>query len=137
MANKEYKDKAQQRRKNDPRISKGGPFRRQFWWWLVIALIVVGGGLIATKLAVKSNDQTRATQSTVKSDRTPSPEPSSADTAWDPSWPPLPVSGAPARPIEVCAQLMLMLHGGRMFCNTCPVTAVVRSKDTAATTPAS
>lgn len=43
----------------------------------------------------------RVPQETVERDTNPSPEPASRDTAWDPSWPSLPASGEPARPIEV------------------------------------
>ena len=76
--------------------------RRRFrWWWLMIALIVVvGGSLITAKLGTKSESQVQRNQAKVTKNESIRVEPT-ADTAWDSSWPPLPQSGEPARPIEV------------------------------------
>lgn len=103
MANKKYKGKAQQHRENLP-IPKAGPVHRRAWMWLVIVLIVLSVGIIALRFTMKSDKPASSKQASVMTDMSPSPEPASGDTAWDASWPSLPVSGQPARPIEVVRQ---------------------------------
>jgi hypothetical protein len=99
MANKKYKGKAQQRP-----IPNAGPVNRRAWLLIVIVLIVLSASIIARRLAMKSDKPARSKQASVMTVINPSPEPASGDTAWDASWPSLPVSGQPARPIEVVRQ---------------------------------
>lgn len=101
MANKKYNGKEQQHRKNVP---KARPVHRRAWVWLVIVLIALGAGITARRLAVKSDKPASSKQASVMTDMNPSPEPASGDTAWDASWPSLPASGQPARPLEVVRQ---------------------------------
>lgn len=99
MANKMYNRKAQHR--ENVLTVKTRPMNLRAWFWLVIVLMVVGVGFIAARLAGKKDNAARSKQATVMNDMTPSPEPSSIDTTWDASWPPLPISEQPARPLEV------------------------------------
>ena len=70
-------------------------------WWLMITLIVIVAGVVIGKLAMKAGNDTRFKQTALKRDAPAAlVEEASGDTAWDPSWPRLPGSGEPARPIE-------------------------------------
>jgi hypothetical protein len=66
--------------------------------------MAVGATIMAVKLATNSGSTRHVPQQTLKDLTIPSPEPESGDTAWNPSWPSLPGSGQPARPIEVVRQ---------------------------------
>jgi hypothetical protein len=100
VSNRGLKDEAQRRRQSQ-RTSKAGPAHRRAWPWFVMALIVIGVGILAANFAVKSNNQTHATQSTVMNKLDIPVDPATGDTAWDSAWPPLPQLGQPARPIEI------------------------------------
>ena len=104
MKKKEYKN---QPKRSGPSThdSVEGFLRRRFrWWWLMMALIlVIGGSFITAKLPMKSDSKglrVQGNQAKVTKNESIRVE-LSADTAWDSSWPPLPESGEPARPIEV------------------------------------
>ncbi len=87
--------------------------RWRFGWWLPGALAVVGAvvifiGALASKPGEKlpptqavENRQAGATveQRTGKRDAI-ADSTATNDAAWDPTWPPLPASGRPARPVE-------------------------------------
>lgn len=98
MANKKYKGKAQQHRE---KVRKARPVHRRPWLWLVIVLIVLSVSIIARRLTMRSDKPASSKQASAMPDMNSSPEPASGDTSWDASWPSLPVSGQPARPIEV------------------------------------
>ena len=101
MKTEKYKNQAKHASPNTQQAVEGFLRRRFRWWWLVMALIVVvGGSFITGKQALKSDGHVQSKQTTAKNDDNLSIEPS-ADTAWDSSWPALPHSGEPARPIEV------------------------------------
>src|SRR5260370_28601342 len=95
---KKYKEK--HFRQSEPRVSKKDSTRWRGRWLVAIGFIAVGVAIITVKFAANS-DSTRHSPSTVKDITIPAVEPSSTDTAWDPSWPSLPGSDQPARPIEV------------------------------------
>jgi len=101
MGKKKYKDT--ERRSRDT-ASQGSKKRWRAWWLVAVGLMIVVAGIIAARLAGKGHNQAGSKQSVVKSDTNPSPEPASGDTAWDSSWPSLPGSEQPARPIEVVRQ---------------------------------
>lgn len=104
---KTKKDKNQAKRSGpSSQDAVEGSLRRSFrWWWLMMALILVGGGsFIIGKLAMQSDSKVQRNQTKVTKNESIRVEPS-ADTAWDSSWPSLPQSEEPARPIEVVRAL--------------------------------
>lgn len=71
------------------------------WRSVVIALVVVVAGVVAAKLVMQSRSRARIEKPPVSTEASFEATPSSGDTAWDASWPALPQTGKPARPIEV------------------------------------
>src|SRR5260370_39792713 len=94
------KSKEKHFRQSEPRVSKKDSTRWRGWWLVAVGFIAIGVAIITVKFAANSGS-TRHTPSTVKDITIPAVEPSSSDAAWDPSWPSLPGSDQPARPIEV------------------------------------
>ncbi len=74
--------------KQIPRVTKKHAARRRARWWLAVSLVaaVAAGVIIIQSVMRQHADQTVET--------------ATADTAWDPQWPNLPHSGAPALPVE-------------------------------------
>ena len=97
---KKYKDRDKHSRQSEPRVSKKDSTRWRGWWLVAVGFIAVGVAVITVKFAANSG-RTRHSPSIVKDVTIPAVEPSSSDTVWDPSWPSLPGSDQPARPIEV------------------------------------
>jgi len=93
-------DRAKHSRQSEPRVSKKGSRRWRTWWLVAVGFIAVGVAVITVKFAANSGS-TLHSPSTVKDITIPAVEQSSSDAAWDPSWPSLPGSDQPARPIEV------------------------------------
>jgi hypothetical protein len=101
MGKKKYRETERRSRNTASKVSKK---HWRAWWLVAVGLMVVIAGIIAARLAGKSNNQAGSKQAIVNSDTNPLLEPASGDTAWDPSWPSLPGSDQPARPIEVVYQ---------------------------------
>lgn len=108
MSRNTSRNRAQRSTQSRPRTSRNNPARRRFIW-PVIALVLVTAGLAIIWFANREPRVERKSQAAVRAATdqdalnhapTLSVEPATADTAWDSSWPPLPQSGPPARPIE-------------------------------------
>jgi hypothetical protein len=98
---KKYRDRGKHSRQSDPRL--WGSKRWRAWWLVAVGFMAVGIAVMAVKFAANGGS-TRHAPEPVKNAMIPSPEPASGDAAWDQSWPSLPGSGQPARPIEVVRQ---------------------------------
>lgn len=113
MARKKFNKQPKRLGSNKAQASLAGSKHRRFrWWWLGIALGIIAAGLIIGQVALKrgagvSNSQVGVKRSTgISGGQSVNPNAvladyGSGDTAWDRSWPPLPASGEPGRPIEV------------------------------------
>ena len=113
MASKRYNKQPNRLGSNKAQPALARSRHRRFrWWWLGFALGIIAAGLIISQLAVKrdagvSNKQAgvkRNTDTSGGQSVNPNAVPAdygSGDTAWDRSWPRLPASGEPGRPIEV------------------------------------
>lgn len=113
MASKKFKKQTKRPGPNSARAAAARPKPWRFrWWWLGIALGIIAAGLIISQVMVRrgaglSNSASVAKRNAGVSDGqgvNPDAVPiayGSGDTAWDTSWPPLPASGEPARPLEV------------------------------------
>lgn len=77
------------------------PRRRARWPWLLLAALVIVTGAVTARLMMKSRSGPRIENTQVSIDPNFEATPLSGDAAWDPSWPELPQSGNPARPMEV------------------------------------
>lgn len=112
MASKSYKQ-PKRIRSNKAQASAAGSKPRQFrWWWLGLALGIIGAAVIIAQMTVRPGAGDSNRQAGVKRSAGISGGQSansnvvpvdygSGDTAWDRSWPSLPASGEPGRPIEV------------------------------------
>ena len=110
MLGKKSKRKVNRSQPSDQRTAKTNPALWRDRWWLAAAVVALGIGLLITTLAVRNGNKVgtgRAAmkeptveQQVAKADAIPAAL-LSGDASWNPSWPPLPQSGSPARPIEV------------------------------------
>ncbi len=86
-----------------------GPWRIPFqpahhgarWRWLMIGAVLIVAGAITARLIMRSQSGSRFENPQVSAGANFEATPASADSAWDSSWPALPQTGKPARPIEV------------------------------------
>lgn len=72
--------------------------RRALWWSLIIPIVVAG--VLFIRLAQQNHRRPHVDKGPISSEAN-FEIPSSGDTTWDHSWPELPQTGQPARPMEV------------------------------------
>ena len=112
MTSKKFEKQTKRFVANSTRASVTSSKQWRFrWWWPVIVLGIAMAGLIISQVMANRDAGISDRQAVVKRNAGVSDQGvnvngvpvnyGSGDTAWDPSWPPLPQSGEPARPIEV------------------------------------
>lgn len=68
---------------------------------LIVIIVVIAAAVLSTRLTMRNRGGSHSNKAQTNSGPSLEVIASSGDTAWDPSWPALPETGKPARPIEV------------------------------------